>query len=218
MYMPEVFEEKRVAVLHDLIRRYPFGTLVTLSERGLEANHIPFLLEPTPEPFRVLYAHVSRANPVCRDLSSIREVLAVFQGPQGYISPSWYASRTETGMVVPTWNYAVVHVYGRLEAVQDAALLRSVVDRLTNTHEAGQAEPWSMSEAPAHYIEKQLGAIVGLKLTITRLLGKWKMSQNRPLQDRASVTRTLLEQGTGPSAAMAESIEKANEDNTSRSK
>jgi len=218
MYVPEVFEEKRVAVLHDLIRRYPFGTLVTLSERGLEANHIPFLVEPTPEPFGVLYAHVSRANPVWRDLSSIREVLAVFQGPQGYISPSWYASRTETGMVVPTWNYAVVHVYGRLEAVQDAAWLRSVVDRLTNTHEAGQAEPWSMSEPPAHYIEKQLSAIVGLKLTITRLLGKWKMSQNRPLQDRASVTRTLLEQGTGPSAAMAESIEKANEDNTSRSK
>ena len=218
MYMPEVFEERRVAVLHDLIRRYPFGTLVTLSERGLEANHIPFLVEPTPEPFGVLCAHVSRANPVWRDVSSISEVLAVFQGPQGYISPSWYASRIETAMVVPTWNYAVVHVYGRLEAVQDAAWLRSVVDRLTNTHEAGQAEPWSMSEAPAHYIEKQLSAIVGLKLTITRLLGKWKMSQNRPPQDRAGVTRTLLEQGTGPSAAMAEWVERANEDNTPRSK
>ena len=218
MYVPEVFEEKRVEVLHDLIRRYPFGTLVTFNERGLEANHIPFLVEPTPEPFGVLYAHVSRANPVWRDLSSIREVLAVFQGPQGYISPSWYASRTETGMVVPTWNYAVVHVYGQLEAVQDAAWLRSVVDRLTNTHEAGQVEAWSMSEAPAHYIEKQLTAIVGLKLTITRLLGKWKMSQNRPSQDQAGVTRTLLQQRTESSAAMAESIEKANEDNTSRSK
>ena len=218
MYVPEIFEEKRVGVLHDLIRKYPFGTLVTFNERGLEANHIPFLVEPTPEPFGVLHAHVSRANPVWRDVSSTTEVLAVFQGPQGYISPSWYASRTETGMVVPTWNYAVVHAYGRLEAVQDAAWLRSVVDRLTNTHEAGQAEPWSMSEAPAHYIEKQLTAIVGLKLTITRLLGKWKMSQNRPPQDRAGVTRTLLQQETESSVAVAESIERANEDNKSRSK
>jgi transcriptional regulator len=121
-------------------------------------------------------------------------------------------------MVVPTWNYAVVHAYGRLEAVQDAAWLRSVVDRLTNTHEAGQAEPWSVSEAPAHYIEKQLTAIVGLKLTITRLLGKWKMSQNRPSQDRAGVTRTLHQQRTESSGAMAQSIEKANEGNKSRSK
>jgi transcriptional regulator len=121
-------------------------------------------------------------------------------------------------MVVPTWNYAVVHAYGRLEAVQDAAWLRSVVDRLTNTHEAVQAEPWSMSEAPAHYIEKQLTAIVGLKLTITRLLGKWKMSQNRPPQDRAGVTRTLLQQETASSDAMAESIERANEDNKPRLK
>lgn len=213
MYVPEVFEEKRVAVLHDLIRKYPFGTLVTFNERGLEANHLPFLVEATPEPFGILYAHVSRANPVWRDVSSTTEVVAVFQGPQGYISPSWYATRTEAGMVVPTWNYAVVHAYGRLEAVQDAAWLRSVVDRLTNTHEAGQAEPWSISEAPAHYIEKQLTAIVGLKLTLTRLLGKWKMSQNRPPQDRAGVTRTLLQQGTESSAAMAESIENANEDN-----
>jgi transcriptional regulator len=213
MYVPEVFEEKRVEVLHDLIRRYPFGALVTLSERGLEANHIPFLVESTPEPFGVLYAHVSRANPVWQDLSSASEVLAVFQGPQGYISPSWYVTKAETGMVVPTWNYAVVHAHGRLEAVQDAAWLRSLVDRLTNTHEAGQVEPWSIFDAPAHYIEKQLTAIVGLKLTITRLVGKWKMSQNRPPQDRASVTRTLLEHGTDPSAAMAESIERANGDN-----
>jgi transcriptional regulator len=218
MYVPEIFEEKRVAVLHDLIRQYPFGTLVTLNERGLEANHIPFLVESTPEPFGVLYAHVSRANSVWREVSSTSEVLAVFQGPQAYISPSWYVGRTETGMVVPTWNYAVVHAYGRLEAVQDAAWLRNVLDRLTNTHEAGQREPWSMSEAPAHYIDKQLTAIVGLKLTITRLLGKWKMSQNRPPQDRAGVTRTLLKQGTESSAAMAESIERANEDNKSRTK
>jgi transcriptional regulator len=216
MYVPEIFEEKRVAILHDLIRKYPFGTLVTFNERGLEANHIPFLVESTPEPFGVLYAHVSRANPVWREVSSTSEVLAVFQGPQSYISPSWYVTKSETGMVVPTWNYAVVHVYGRLEALEDAAWLRSVVDRLTNTHEAGQTEPWSMSSAPDPYIEKQLTAIVGLKLTITRLIGKWKMSQNRPPQDRASVTRTLVEQGTEHSVAMAESIERANADDKSR--
>jgi len=208
MYVPKIFQEDRVEVLHDLIRQYPFGTLVTLNEEGLQANHVPFHVKSAPEPFGTLYAHVARANPVWRELSSNNEALVIFQGPQTYISPSSYVTKKETGMVVPTWNYAVVHARGRLNAIEDASWLRGFVEELTKTHEEGRAEPWSISDAPADYIEKQLSAIVGLQLTITQLIGKWKLSQNRPAVDRASVIQALFAQDTESSIAMAESMEK----------
>jgi len=209
MYLPKMFEEDRVEVLHELIRRYPFGALVTFND-GLRANHIPFEVESAPEPFGILYAHVARANPLWRDLSRDNEALVIFLVPQTYISPSCYPTKKETGMVVPTWNYAVVHAHGQLEPIEDPVWLRAFVDKLTKTHEEGRAEPWNVSDAPAPYIEKQLSAIVGLKLTITRLVGKWKLSQNRPAADRAGVIRALFEEGTESSVAMAEAMEKAN--------
>jgi len=211
MYVPQIFQEDRVEVLHDLIRTYPFGTLVTMNEEGLQANHVPFHVESAPEPFGTLYAHVARANPVWRDFSRNNEALVIFQGPQTYISPSSYLTKKETGMVVPTWNYAVVHAHGRLNAIEDVLWLRAFLEELTKTHERGRSEPWNISDAPAEYIEKQLNAIVGLKLTITQLVGKWKLSQNRPARDRASVIQALLEQGTESSKLMAESMEKLKE-------
>src|SRR5437879_7791198 len=206
MYLPKMFEEDRVEVLHELIRRYPFGTLVTFNH-GLRANHIPFEVESAPEPFGILYAHVARANPLWRDLSRDNEALVIFQGPQTYISPSWYPTKKETGMVVPTWNYAVVHAHGHLEPIEDPVWLRAFVEKLTRTHERGR-EPWNISDAPAQYIDKQLKAIVGLKLTVRRLLGKWKLSQNRPAQDRESVIGALFAQGRELSRAMAEAMER----------
>ena len=211
MYVPKIFQEDRVEVLHDLIRTYPFGTLVTMNEEGLQANHVPFHVESAPEPFGTLYAHVARANPVWRDFSRNNEAVVIFQGPQTYISPSSYLTKKETGMVVPTWNYAVVHAHGRLNAIEDVLWLRAFLEELTKTHERGRSEPWNISDAPAEYIEKQLNAIVGLKLTITQLVGKWKLSQNRPARDRASVIQALLEHGTESSKAMAESMEKLKE-------
>ena len=211
MYVPKIFQEDRVEVLHDLIRTHPFGTLVTMNEEGLQANHVPFHVESAPEPFGTLYAHVARANPVWRDFSGNNEALVIFQGPQTYISPSSYLTKKETGMVVPTWNYAVVHAHGRLNAIEDVLWLRAFLEELTKTHERGRSEPWNISDAPAEYIEKQLNAIVGLKLTITQLVGKWKLSQNRPARDRASVIQALLEQGTESSKLMAESMEKLKE-------
>ena len=211
MYVPEAFQEERVEVLHDLIRTYPFGTLVTLNDEGLQANHIPFDLEPTPEPFGTLYAHVARANPVWRDLYRNDETLVIFQGPYAYISPSWYVTKKETGMVVPTWNYSVVHAHGRAQPIEDPVWLRNFVEKLTKTHEQGRPEPWNVADAPAHYIEKQLGSIVGLKLTISRLIGKWKLSQNRPPRDRVSVIQTLSQENTGSSIALAESMKKVND-------
>ena len=174
----------------------------------LQANHIPFEVQREPEPFGTLYAHVARANPVWRELSHNHDVLVIFQGPQAYISPSWYRTKKETGMVVPTWNYAVVHAHGHLEPIEDPVWLRAFVEKLTRTHERGRAEPWNISDAPRQYIDKQLNGIVGLKLTIRRLVGKWKLSQNRPAQDRESVIGALLAQGTESSRAMAEAMEK----------
>lgn len=210
MYLPKVFEENRADVLRDLIASHPLGTVVTLNDQGLQANHIPFLFDSSPEPLGTLYAHVARANPLWRELSRTAETLVIFQGPQTYISPSWYPTKSETGMVVPTWNYAVVHAYGRLEAIDDKAWLGEFVTKLTDIHESGNPEPWAVSDAPAEYIDHLLSSIVGLKLTITRLAGKLKLSQNRPAQDRVNVIRTLKEQDSESARAMAEAIQKAN--------
>ena len=209
MYIPNAFQENRIEVLHDLIRKYPFATLVTLNQEGLQANHIPFELDPVPEPFGTLYAHVARANPVWRDVGHNDEALLIFQGPNSYISPSWYRTKKETGMVVPTWNYTVVHAHGKLQAIEDPMWLRAFVEKLTRTHEQNLPDPWNVSDAPADYIEKQLTAIVGLKLTMTRLVGKWKLNQNRPAHDRASVIETLFQQETESAQSMAEIMRKS---------
>ncbi|HYR89885.1 MAG TPA: FMN-binding negative transcriptional regulator [Terriglobia bacterium] len=214
MYLPKSFEETRVDVLHDLIRAHPLGTLVTLSKDGLDANHIPFGIDSSPAPFGILRGHVARANSIWNDQSRNSDALAIFQGPHTYVSPSWYATKMETGMVVPTWNYVVVHAHGELRAIEDLNWLRNLVDRLTTTHEADRQEPWKMSDAPSRYIDRQLAAIVGLELTITRLVGKWKISQNRSKHDRASVIRELTKQGGESSVAMARLIDDATEDAT----
>jgi transcriptional regulator len=213
MYLPKHFEENRVEVLHDLIRSHPFGTLVTLGKDGLEANHIPFEIDSSREALGMLRGHVGRTNSVWHDQHRNSDALAIFQGPHTYISPSWYSTNTETGMVVPTWNYVVVHAHGELRAIEDRDWLRDLVDRLTKIHETGQAKPWKMSDAPKEYIESQLGSIVGLELTITRLIGKWKISQNRPKHARDGAIAGLRGQGTESSIAMATLMEDAADDN-----
>ena len=191
MYLPSHFEESRVEVMHALAREHPLATLVTLGAGGLNANHIPLEVDPEPAPLGILRGHVARANPVWRDLAADVEALAIFQGPSTYVSPAWYATKRETGKVVPTYNYAVVHAYGPLRIVEDAAWLRGLVERLTRRFEANRAEPWQVSDAPATFIEAQLRAIVGIEIPVSRLLGKWKLSQNRSAADRAGVTAGL---------------------------
>ncbi len=203
MYVPRHFAETRVDVLHDLIRRFPLGTLVVAGPDGLEASHIPFEIDAQPEPFGTLRCHVARANPLWQHIAADRPVLVVFQGEQGYVSPSWYASKQEGGKVVPTWNYAAVHASGTAQAVQDAAWLRRMVEDLTNRHEHGRADPWHVSDAPAEYVEKLLGAIVGIEIPVTQLIGKWKMSQNRPIADRQGVVTGLERDGTPASVDVA---------------
>jgi transcriptional regulator len=208
MYLPAHFEETRVETLHELIRAHPLGALVTLTPAGLDANHIPFEVDPDPAPFGTLRGHVARANPVWREARD-RDVLVLFQGPETYISPAWYPTKQETARVVPTWNYAVVHAHGRLGAIEDRDWLRAFVTRLTDRHEGQRPDRWKVTDAPADYIDRQLGGIVGIEIPLSRLVGKWKVSQNRPAQDRAGVVEGLRRHGDPPSAAMADLVLRA---------
>jgi transcriptional regulator len=209
MYVPEQFEEPRVGVMHELIRAQPLATLVTLSAGGLNANHIPFHLLESPAPFGTLRGHVARANPIHSDLRKDVEALAIFHGPDAYVSPSWYATKKESGKVVPTWNYVVVHAYGFVKVTDDTSWLRAQLEALTTQNEASLPQPWSISDAPGEYIEKLMGAIVGLEMVITRLVGKWKVSQNHPENNRAGVVAGLNAVDSPNTLAMAALIEVA---------
>ncbi|MGE0254096.1 MAG: FMN-binding negative transcriptional regulator [Alphaproteobacteria bacterium] len=203
MYNPPAFAETRVPVLHAAMRDIGLATLVTLDGDGLVASHVPMLVEPAPAPYGTLLCHVARANPQWRAPSRAVEALAVFLGPERYISPSLYPSKAETGRVVPTWNYVAVHAWGRLETFDDPARLLDLVTRLTDRHEATRAAPWAVSDAPDDFVAGQLKGIVGLALTVTRLDGKWKTSQNRPAADRAGVVDGLAATGDADDARMA---------------
>jgi transcriptional regulator len=203
MYTPKHFEQPRTGVMHELMRARPLATLVALASNGLEANHIPLHLVDTPAPFGTLRGHVARANPLWRDFNKDVEVLAIFHGPDSYITPSWYATKQETGKVVPTWNYAVAHAYGTLRIIDDATWVRAQLEALTNHNEAGFAHPWSVSDAPHEYTEKLIESIVGFEIVITGLSGKWKVSQNQPAQNQASVIAGLNTSNQPDAAEMA---------------
>lgn len=211
MYLPQHFEETNVGVLHDLIRAHPLGSLVVMTSQGLDANHIPFLVQPEPLPFGSLRGHVARGNAVWRDAAAGAEALVIFQGAEAYISPSLYPSKQEHGKVVPTWNYAVVHAHGRIRAIDDPAWLRGHVDELVGRHEAGRPMPWKTSDAPSDFVDKLLHAIVGIEIRIDRLVGKWKVSQNRPPADREGVVEGLTQDGSAAAAAMADLVRRFNQ-------
>ena len=206
MYIPEHFEERDTTVLHALVRSHPLGTWVTEVDGQLVVNHIPFVIEPSREPFGTLVGHVARKNPVWQTLSSRVESVVVFQGPQAYITPSWYPAKHEHGKVVPTWNYAVVHAHGMPRVIDDPEWLRQHVTELTGVHESERATPWLISDAPTTYIDSMLRAIVGIEIPIARLVGKWKTSQNRSLPDRRGVIVGLNERGDDESLQMAQMV------------
>jgi transcriptional regulator len=207
MYLPSHFEETRAEVLRQLIRSHPLGTLVTFGADGLNANHVPFEFDPEPAPLGTLRAHVARANPVWRETSKEVDPLVIFQGPQIYITPSWYHTKKETGKVVPTFNYIVVHAYGAMRIIEDADWLRKFVGRLTERFEAARAQPWAVSDAPDEFVSMQLRAIVGIEIAMTRLIGKWKTSQNRPAADQIGVVAGLRESDDAVAQAMAAAVE-----------
>jgi transcriptional regulator len=202
MYLPAHFREDRRDVQFDLIRSHPLGLLVSNGPGGLMANSVPFVAYPG-EGAGVLRAHVARANPQWKELSTATECLVVFQGPQAYISPNLYPTKAETHKVVPTWNYATVHVWGRPRAIEDAGWLRRQIDDLTSAREGHRTDPWKVADAPADFIAAQLKAIVGIEIAITRLEAKWKMSQNRNEADRQGVAAGLRAEGGAEQAEVA---------------
>jgi transcriptional regulator len=207
MYLPPAFAEDRIEVKHGLIHAYPLGTLIVPAADGPTADLLPFLLYPDEGEFGVLRAHVARANPVWQALAGGAPALAVFQGPEAYISPSWYEAKRSTGKAVPTWNYAMVQVRGTARAVDDAAWLRRMLDDLTATHERSMPAPWAVGDAPPDYIATMLRAIVGIELPITAITGKWKVSQNRAVADRANIAESLrARQSEDMAALVAERI------------
>jgi transcriptional regulator len=191
MYLPKHFEERDPERLRSVIERSPLGALVTATESGLDANHIPFLFADTGGTAGTLHGHIARANPLWREVVRDATALVIFHGPDGFISPSWYPSKRENTRVVPTWNYAVVHVHGVLRFVDDPAWVRSHVEALTREHEGKRDAPWAVTDAPADFIEKMVAAVVGIEISITQLVGKWKVSQNRSISDRVGVIEAL---------------------------
>jgi transcriptional regulator len=209
MYLPAHFAENRLDVLHDAIRGAGLATLVTTGPGGLDACHLPLLLENAPAPLGTLLGHVARANPIWRETPPASEALVLFLGPDAYVTPTWYATKRVSGKVVPTWNYLAIHATGRVRFFQDRAQLLEVVTRLTDRHERTRTAPWEVTDAPADYVETMLGQIVGVELAITRLEGKWKASQNRNQADREGVSAGLADEGH---AAMARLVRGPNRD------
>jgi transcriptional regulator len=200
MYVPPHFKEDRLPILHEAIGQSRLATLVTLSSAGLIASHVPMHLDSEPAPYGTLRGHIARANTQWREPSPDVQALAIFTGPEAYISPAWYATKREDGKVVPTWNYVAIHAYGRVDFFDDPARLLALVTKLTESHEGKRPTPWAVSDAPANYIRSRLKGIVGFELPIARLEGKWKMSQNQPAENRAGVAEGLMREG-GPSEA-----------------
>lgn len=209
MYLPQHFAETRLPELHHLIREHPLGVLVTHTAAGLDANHLPFELDADRGPFGTLLAHIARANPLWKEVPDAAEVLVVFRGAQGYISPNWYPSKQETHRQVPTWNYEAVHAHGRLRVIDDVQFVGALVARLTRQHEATEPRPWKMADAPRDYIEQMLRSVVGIEIEVTHFSGKRKLSQNRNSRDFDGVVSALQERGQDDlSSAMARSLGK----------
>jgi transcriptional regulator len=206
MYEPPLHKKEDLAAQHALIRAQPLGLLICHGPDGLEANAIPFLLDAAAGKLGTLRAHMARANQQWRALHQAEEALVVFQGPDRYISPNWYATKRETGKVVPTWNYVMVQAAGRPRVIEDSDWLRGQIEELTRRHEAARPAPWAVSDAPEDFIAMQAKAIVGVEIEIQRIAGKWKVSQNRPAADREGVVQGLIAEGEPMALDMAEIV------------
>jgi transcriptional regulator len=202
MYAPPQFQQHDPAELIGLISAYPFSTLISTSSAGVEANHIPLLWRDDGSSLGVLSGHIARANLLWQQHDLDTDVLAVFHGPDAYISPSWYFSNREHGKVIPTWNYAAVHAYGRLQVIEYGGLISHLAE-LTRRMESSMSEPWDLNDAPVEFIQSLLDRIVGIEISIGRLMGKWKMSQNQPLADQQGVIAGLRNSGQTDAAAVA---------------
>ena len=203
MYCPDPFRETERSALQDLMRTHPFATLVSLRGTAVGADHLPFVYHADRGPHGTLCGHVSRSNPLWTHFTDHTEVLVIFRGPDAYITPSWYPRKHTDGKAVPTWNYAVVHAYGIPRAIEDREWLREHVTELTDQHEAREELPWQITDAPSDYITRMLTGIIGIEIWVSRLEGKFKVSQNRPRADQLGVANGLQSRETEHAHAMA---------------
>jgi transcriptional regulator len=210
MYTPRHFSETDHDALRSIMRGYPLATLFFASADTMDANHLPLHFNQHGDTLGRLSGHIARANPLCAEIMHGKEVLVVFHGPQAYISPSWYATKARTGMVVPTWNYVVVHAHGTLKLIDDAGWLRTHLTSLTAEHEAGFVTPWQLTDAPTAFIDKLLQAVVGIEIEIKHLTGKCKASQNQPVENQLGVIQGLTELDQQQAHAMAATIARSN--------
>jgi transcriptional regulator len=204
MYLPSQFREDRVPVLHEAIDAAGLATLVTVDPDGLDASHVPMLLDRSAGSLGTLYGHIARPNPQWRAAAPELSALAIFLGPDAYVTPSWYATKQQTGKVVPTWNYVAIHAHGLVRFFDDEERLLALVTKLTEAREARRPHPWAVDDAPVEFIREHLKGIVGFELRIAKLEGKWKMSQNRPAEDRKGVVEGLGGEGEAAVAALVE--------------
>ncbi|HUF73218.1 MAG TPA: FMN-binding negative transcriptional regulator [Gammaproteobacteria bacterium] len=195
MYLKPLFEETEIERLHELAKAHPLATFVTLMESEIVVNHMPVLISADGGKYGTLRGHIPRENPLWRALDGTGEAVTVFQGPEAYISPSWYPSKRVHGKVVPTWNYVVVHARGMPTAVDDADWIRNHLNELTDEHESREPQPWSVSDAPKEFVDQMIGHVVGIEMPIASIVGKWKLSQNRPVEDQHGVVAGLRARG-----------------------
>jgi transcriptional regulator len=205
MFLPDHFRLEDAAEMHALMRARPFAALVSMTPSGLYGTHLPTVLKDEGS-FGTIECHLARANPHWKELAKGEEAMMIFQGPDGYITPNWYATKAQTGKAVPTWNYAIVHAYGRPAIMNDKDWLKRHVTELSDQQERTEAHPWKVSDAPESYIDVMLRGIVGFRFEIARLEGKWKMSQNREPQDRLGVIDGLKARATADDLEIAEKV------------
>lgn len=206
MYVPKFNEEKDILVLHSFVKSKPLGTWTTIANGEIVINHIPFVLHENRGELGTLVGHVARSNNIWKNFSTGVDSVVVFHGDQAYITPSWYPSKHEHGKVVPTWNYVVVHAHGMPRKIEDPEWLLQHVNELTNIHESGQSLPWKASDAPEGFVEKLVGAIVGIEIPITKLTGKWKLGQNRPEPDKLGLIAGLMSGDNPESHGLADQL------------
>jgi len=212
MYLPHKFREDRIEALHAAMLEIGAAAVVGQGPDGPIATHVPIELDPEPAPWGTIRCHFTRPNPHARSVADGGELLLIFQGPQGYVTPNWYPSKHETGKVVPTWNYVAIHAYGTATLFEDVAALRAHLGALTQRFERNSAVPWKIDDAPADFIDGLCRAIIGVEIRLTRIEGKWKLSQNRPLPDRLGVIDGLRAEGGDANLKMAELVEAARGD------
>ena len=205
MFIPRKFKQENIEDLVELMRQYSFATLITQSDVGIEATHLPMIVVKKLDKF-YLKAHIAKANPLWRSVANASDVLVTFNGPNCYISPNHYPTKKETGKAVPTWNYVVVHVKGEIAFIHDSEWIYNAIDTLTTIHESGQSQPWSISDAPEEYIQKMLPAIVGIEIEVASITGQWKLSQNQPEVNQHAVVETLSDSSDSSSREISSMI------------